>query len=311
MPHYAMVLVFAELDEQKAVDTVCERLETEPGFTRVLEPPWEVVPMDPDDYEIGAVIRERPMNAAEWERQVTWRAWELVKRQLKLADRLVGVPEIDRGFDALEVLAQLPAGTVLDGELMAGSASSDVGRIDLTDTRVFVVFDVLSIGTHDAMHMPWSHRRPLVERVVRDVNSPKVIATSVCEKPELFRDVFATILELGGEGVVAKRKAAPYRPGSRRRDGFLKVKPQQTTDAIVRGWEWGEGASNGHRCGALKVELVETGVMTTVGYDESPAEANRLAFENRRIELNHYGWLDSGKVRHPGFGRLRPDLEAA
>jgi bifunctional non-homologous end joining protein LigD len=212
---------------------------------------------------------------------------------------------------ALEVLAQLPAGTVLDGELMAGSASSDVGRIDLTDTRVFVVFDVLSIGTHDAMHMPWSHRRPLVERVVRDVNSPKVIATSVCEKPELFRDVFATILELGGEGVVAKRKAAPYRPGSRRRDGFLKVKPQQTTDAIVRGWEWGEGASNGHRCGALKVELVETGVMTTVGYDESPAEANRLAFENRRIELNHYGWLDSGKVRHPGFGRLRPDLEAA
>jgi hypothetical protein len=104
MPHYAMVLVFAELDEQKAVDTVCERLETEPGFTRVLEPPWEVVPMDPDDYEIGAVIRERPMNAAEWERQVTWRAWELVKRQLKLADRLVGVPEIDRGFDAAQIV---------------------------------------------------------------------------------------------------------------------------------------------------------------------------------------------------------------
>ncbi len=116
-------------------------------------------------------------------------------------------------------------------------------------------------------------------------------------------------LDAGIEGAVLKRRDAPYLPGSRRRDGFVKIKPKQTTDATVVGWKYGEGASNKEICGALEIMLIDTGKPTTVAFHATPDEAE--AAMGRRVEIQHWGNLPSGKVRHPGMLRFRDDLEGA
>jgi bifunctional non-homologous end joining protein LigD len=122
-------------------------------------------------------------------------------------------------------LAALPAGLVLDGELVA---FGDDGRpsFPLLARRVLhrshaiplklMVFDVLSVEGHDVMCNAYSERRALLEAL--DLTGPS------WDTPEVFDDgeaLFEATLGLGLEGVVAKRLDEPYKPGERR---WVKVK---------------------------------------------------------------------------------------
>jgi ATP-dependent DNA ligase len=114
---------------------------------------------------------------------------------------------------------------------------------------------------------------------------------------------------------VAKNPNGTYRPGKRSRD-WLKIKPQMTVEAIVRGWEWGKGQSNQDRCGALKLEMMDehgrpNGVLTTAGFDSSPGKASALSTQNAVVELAVHGISETGKPRHPVIKRLRPDRTVA
>jgi ATP-dependent DNA ligase len=195
----------------------------------------------------------------------------------------------------------LPAGTVLDGEILwqDGLSSSRIAR--------FVAFDILAVAGYDVCARPWTERRQLLETAFLAV--PAGGCVQLAPYGPVDDQVFAEWMELGMEGCVLKRKDAPYRPGSRRRDGFVKVKPQQTTDAVVTGYEMGKGASNRDYVGALKIQLADTGAETSCGMHGTVEKAEALI--GRRIEIAHYGWIrDSGKVRHPIFKRTRPDMEA-
>jgi ATP-dependent DNA ligase len=195
----------------------------------------------------------------------------------------------------------LPVGTVLDGEVLwqGGLSSSRLAR--------FVAFDILAVAGHDVCSRPWTERRRLLEVALKDV--PKDGCVQIAPYGPVDEAVLAEWLELGMEGAVLKRKDAPYRPGSRRRDGFVKVKPQATTDAIVIGYEMGKGASNKDYVGALKIRLIDTEAETSCGVHKTVEQAEALI--GRRVEIAHYGWIkDSGKVRHPIHQRTRPDLEA-
>jgi ATP-dependent DNA ligase len=209
-------------------------------------------------------------------------------------------------------LAPLPAGTILDGELVAGDCSSDVGSLSQRGKQHFVVFDVLAFDGHDTTRHPWDERHELLVGIAREYGFAGVAgvddgAVVVPVVAEVSLDVLCAWVEAGCEGAVCKRRDAPYSSGGRPRSGFVKIKPKQTTDAIVVGWEMGEGKSNRDRVGALKVRLVETGIETKVGYDATVEKAQSKL--DRRCEVQHFGHLASGKVRHPGFVRWREDLE--
>jgi ATP-dependent DNA ligase len=191
-------------------------------------------------------------------------------------------------------------GTILDGEIMwqHGLPASRIGS--------FVAFDVLAVAGYDVCSRPWHERRLLLEKALENV--PEGGAVTLSPFGPVDQDVFDIWVKLGMEGCVLKRRDAPYRPGSRRRDGFVKVKPQATTDAIVTGYVMGKGASNKHRVGALEIRLIDTGATTTTGVDKTVEEAEALI--GRTVEIAHYGWIKgSGKVRHPIHKRTRPDLE--
>jgi hypothetical protein len=201
------------------------------------------------------------------------------------------------------VLAELPVGTVLDGELVTHGTSSQVSTAVSNGgkTTTFVVFDILMFEGRDLMPQQWQHRRRILERL--DPAGP-VTVTPVLDVND---DTFTRWLDLGLEGAVCKRRASTYRPGKRGRD-WLKIKPQSTADAIVIGWKLGRGQSNQHKCGALMLSL-QSGVETTVAYHCPPAEADLMV--GRLVEFKHHGIMASGKPRHPVFLRTREDLEPA
>jgi bifunctional non-homologous end joining protein LigD len=127
--------------------------------------------------------------------------------------------------DRLPELTGLPDGLVLEGELVTFGLDGRP-RFPLLGLRVLhgreaipvtlMIFDVLRIEGHDAMCLPYVERRALLEEL--DLNGP------AWRTPEVFEDgeaLFEATSRLGLEGVVAKRRSEPYRPGER---GWVKTK---------------------------------------------------------------------------------------
>jgi|tagenome__1003787_1003787.scaffolds.fasta_scaffold19948670_1 bifunctional non-homologous end joining protein LigD len=123
----------------------------------------------------------------------------------------------------LPELRSLPAGLVLDGELIAfndGRPSfprlsarllHKEGHIPIA----FVVFDVLARNGRRLLLEPYTARRQLLETL--PLPAPAVVAPVYDDGEALFAGVQAE----GLEGIVAKRRDGIYRPGER---GWIKIK---------------------------------------------------------------------------------------
>ena len=134
---------------------------------------------------------------------------------------------------------------VLDGEIVV---FDDQGRQDFdalgqrvhpAESRIrmlaertparFIAFDLLSLDDDVLLELPQAERR---DRLTRVVDAP-VDLTPASEDP-----ADAEPWLTGAEGVIAKRQAAPYKPGER--VGMVKVKRVRTLDAVVVGWRPGK-----------------------------------------------------------------------
>jgi bifunctional non-homologous end joining protein LigD len=127
--------------------------------------------------------------------------------------------------ERLPELRRLPTGLVLDGELVAfdeeGRPSFPLlGLRVLHDRRAIpvtlVIFDLLRVEEGDAMCLSYAERRRLLEEL--DLHGP------AWRTPEAFDDGAALLAATsmhGLEGIVAKRRDEPYRPGER---AWIKVK---------------------------------------------------------------------------------------
>jgi bifunctional non-homologous end joining protein LigD len=124
----------------------------------------------------------------------------------------------------LPELGSLPAGLVLEGELVAFDKGVPhfphlTRRLlhgDQSIAVTFVAFDVLYADGHDLIRSPHHARRAVLESLALNVTH--------CMTPDTFEDgraLYAAVCEQGLEGVVARRSASTYRPGQR---GWIKVK---------------------------------------------------------------------------------------
>lgn len=153
-------------------------------------------------------------------------------------------------YPELAPLRALPSGTVLDGELVVlqpdgrpdfpailrrenGSAARATTAARAQPV-VYVVFDLLFLGHEPLLDRPLRERRPLLEQLIATARPPQtVVSEGVVGRG---RDLFAAACERGLEGIVAKRLAAPYRPGERS-DAWQKIKPQQAVHCLILGYE--------------------------------------------------------------------------
>lgn len=182
--------------------------------------------------------------------------------------------DVTASYPELSTMAALPAGTVVDGEIVAfdddGRPSFQrlQSRMNVSGARTgrhvsrtpvaFVAFDVLYVDGDDVMGRPWTERRALLEGLV----PPTGMLV-----PSAYREGGQRLLEATRgrrlEGVVAKRVDSTYVPG-RRTPAWVKVKNLNRQEFVVGGWLPGAG-SRGGTIGALVVGYYESGALRYAG----------------------------------------------
>ena len=216
----------------------------------------------------------------------------------------------------------LPPGRyVIDGEIVVrdGEGREDfdalqqrihpaASRVELLSHQTpatFVAFDLLARDDDVWLDRPFYERRVGLESLAgRDEfgNRPAELMRMVQTAPEAERWL------RDAEGVIAKEREAPYRPGERK--GMVKVKRVRTIDAVVVGWRPGKEEGT---VGALILGLYDGDQLRVVGH-----LSGLTASEKRRLVgfLGPYetGERGSGDASRWTAGRelewisLRPEL---
>jgi bifunctional non-homologous end joining protein LigD len=200
---------------------------------------------------------------------------------------------------------------------------------------VLMLFDVLRLYGVSLLDRPLSERRATLERL--DLSGvPHVQLSPTWDNGEAL---WAATRDRGLEGVVAKRRDSPYRPGRRSPD-WVKVAHRHRQDCVVGGWR--PERSHPSRIGGLLLGVpgpdgrlrfagrVGSGVagdatqrtlraaLTDVAADSSPF-ADPLPREDvvdarwcrptLVASISHVGWTNVGRLRHPVFTGLRGDVD--
>jgi len=217
-----------------------------------------------------------------------------------------------------EVCNFFPPDTWLDGELIAADGWGNVQSVmrssgahfptDRSPGLRFVIFDMLRCNGQEIVGWTYEQRRELLE--VAQLDQSEFLRRSfVLEATEQNH---LTILELGGEGTVAKRKNSTYLPGRRSRN-WIKVKPpaHDTVDCTIVAFKPGEpGSEFAGMVGAIEFELPNGKRSRCSGFDmklRRELTANGDRYIGMIVEVAHWGETAEGKLRHPQFRRLRTD----
>jgi ATP-dependent DNA ligase len=188
-----------------------------PGEGWCYEPKWDgfrtIVFRDGDDVHLQS-RNGRPMNRY---------FPEIVEQVLALpADRLVldgeMVVTVD-GVQEFDLLSQ-----------RIHPAASRVERLRQETPADLVAFDLLAEGDATLLDLSYTERREHLAAIVTD---PVELTPSTSDPDEAAEWLAGT-----GEGVIAKRSDAPYRPGER--TGMVKIKRVRTADAVVVAFRFGK-----------------------------------------------------------------------
>jgi ATP-dependent DNA ligase len=216
---------------------------------------------------------------------------------------------LDRYFPELhdELLARLPAGCVVDGEIVIATshgldfdalqlrlhpAASRVAKLAAASPASFVAFDLLAVHGENIMSQPQKRRRQALERLLETVQPP-IHLTPVTRDRDVARDWHSRFEGAGLDGVIVKPVAAAYQPGKR---AMIKVKHARTAECVVAGFRWYKDVPNA--VGSLLLGLYdEQGILHHVGVTSSFTMARRkeLAHELeplRRQALKDHPWRD-------------------
>ena len=216
-------------------------------------------------------------------------------------------------------LAFAPGRFVLDGEIVILNerggqefellgqrihpAASRIAMLAETTPARFVAFDLLARDDDVLLELPFDERRAALERLAVELDgafdlTPCVRAADDA-RPWLH----------GAEGVIAKERDAPYRPGER--TGMVKIKRVRTIDAVVFGWRPGKEPDT---VGSLILGLYDDhGDLRVVGHSSgfSAKEKRELPAKLKPYETGERG---SGEPSRWSAGRdlewiaLRPEL---
>jgi DNA ligase D-like protein (predicted ligase) len=138
----------------------------------------------------------------------------------------------------VEALADLPAGTVVDGEVVA---IDDSGRPDFNLLQNFraeasrihyYVFDLLCWGDRDLTRLPLVERRVLLKSLVV-VRDKRIRTEEYVEAAP--KDLIAAVREQGLEGIIGKRKDSLYQPG-KRSGAWIKYRVNRGQEFVIGGY---------------------------------------------------------------------------
>ncbi len=181
-----------------------------------------------------------PFDSDEHLFEIKWDGTRMLAFVERDGYRLINRHQAERTAQSPELapLAELPAGTILDGELvvfadgrpdfrrlLSRDQTCDPFKIRLSSRlrpATYVVFDLLYDDYRPLLAQPLSERRRRLCQLVEKFDRPELaLSEGIVENG---RALFDEVCQLGLEGLVAKRLASPYRPGRRTKD-WIKIKP--------------------------------------------------------------------------------------
>jgi bifunctional non-homologous end joining protein LigD len=295
-----------------------------------------------------------PDEEPSWSFEIKWDGMRVVSCTDGTDVRLWSANAIDvtHRFPELAGLGDAMRGrpAVLDGEIVVfdetGTPSfsllqrrmhvTDTGEARRRSTTVpvhYAVFDVVHFDGHDLTSLGLDQRVDVLDEVFRDG-----VAWRQVERHRDGRVLFHAVVDARLEGIMAKRRDAPYLPG-RRSPAWRKVKSRLHAEFVVGGWLPGMGAREG-RPGALLVGYHDGPHLRfagRVGSGLSDAELDTIApllvdlarstdpFEPpiRRadapgarfveprlvVEVAYAEWTPDGRLRHPSYLGRRFDKD--
>jgi len=138
----------------------------------------------------------------------------------------------------VEALADLPEGTVVDGEVVAIDDSGRPNFNLLQNFRAdasriqYYVFDLVFWKDRDLTRLPLIERRMLLKALLV-VNDKRIRITDYVEAAPA--DLLAAVREQGLEGIIAKQKDSHYQPG-KRSGAWIKLKLHQEQEMVIGGY---------------------------------------------------------------------------
>ena len=248
-----------------------------------------------------ATLYDHPPAGADWLHEIKFDGYRMQARLDHGAVRLLTRKQQDwthRFESVAQAVAALPAETaLLDGEVVVedenGISSFSLLQTDLKEGRsrfVYYVFDLLYLDGRDLAAAPLVERKAALAQLLSD-NSK----TGVIRYTDHFEEGGPLILrkacEIGLEGIISKRRDAPYHSG--RTDNFIKTKCRGGQEFIVAGYT--PSTALPKAIGALIVAVHENGELRYAGrigtgYTQKTARdlfkrLEPLRTERRPIEL--------------------------
>jgi len=305
------------------------------------------LPSSPPPAELATLVSTVP-DGEGWLHEMKFDGYRMLTRIAKGRARVVsrnGQDWTDRFAALAAAMSTWPVlEAILDGEVVVFDASgiSDFQRLQNAlsagagETLIYEVFDLLYLDGYDLTACPLEARKAALRALVASVAGEKGARIRYSDHVAgEGRELYRRACRLGLEGIVSKRRDAPYRSG-RQRD-WLKTKCLRGQEFVIGGFTDPCGSREG--LGSLLLGYHAEGMLLyagRVGTGFTQRSLNELRARLTRLErgstpfanpprdraihwvqptlvaqVDFLNWTRDGILRHPSFRGLRDDKRAS
>lgn len=205
-------------------------------------------------------------------------------------------------------LTQLPAGTVVDGEVVVvidnvtdfnalqqriHPAASRIKLLSNQTPAQLVAFDLLAVRGDDLRTSPFAERRERLEELAAGLGEYWNLTPSTTDQT-MAKRWFDEFESAGCDGIIAKPLDQPYTHGKR---AMIKIKHRRTVDCVVGGYR---EHKDGGKIGSLLLGLYnEAGELHFIGHCSGFGDVDRTKIFKQFQELKTEGSFGD-EARMPG-----------